>query len=103
MGHQASLLTWLCQLHGDQQMCCPALARSGDLLYFRHLPKCFDNVHNLEFKKDDKGDPTKTAVGMYSGEHSLEPASAIHTAANMHRYPGSTALTSAALWMSFWH
>ena len=34
----------------------------------RHLPKCFDNVHNLEFKKDEAGDPTKTAIGMYSGE-----------------------------------
>ena len=33
----------------------------------RHLPKCFDNVHNLEFKKDEAGDPTKTAIGMYSG------------------------------------
>ena len=34
----------------------------------RHLPKCFDNVHNLEFEKDEAGNPTKTAVGMYSGE-----------------------------------
>ena len=33
----------------------------------RHLPKCFDNVHNLEFKKDEAGDPTKIAIGMYSG------------------------------------
>eukprot|EP00891_Asterochloris_glomerata_P002883 jgi/Astpho2/2883/Aster-01037 len=41
---------------------------SNPQLILRHLPKCFDNVHNLEFKKDDKGDPTKTAVGMYSGE-----------------------------------
>ena len=34
----------------------------------RHLPKCFDNIHNLEFAKDAAGAPTKTAVGMYSGE-----------------------------------
>ncbi|KAL4450636.1 hypothetical protein ABPG77_000992 [Micractinium sp. CCAP 211/92] len=34
----------------------------------RHLPKCFDNVHNLEFTKDAQGQPTKVAVGMYSGE-----------------------------------
>lgn len=34
----------------------------------RHLPKNFDNIHNLEFKKDAQGNPTKVAVGMYSGE-----------------------------------
>ena len=38
----------------------------------RHLPKCFDNVHNLEFKKDEAGDPTKTAIGMYSGKQRKE-------------------------------
>ena len=60
------------QQHDNQQVCCSALARLWDMSCFRHLPKCFDNVHNLEFKKDDKGDPTKTAVGMYSGEYSIE-------------------------------
>lgn len=25
----------------------------------RHLSKCFDNVHNLSFRKDDRGEPTK--------------------------------------------
>ena len=39
----------------------------------RHLPKCFDNVHNLEFRKDDAGEPTKMAVGMYSGEGEYVP------------------------------
>lgn len=34
---------------------------------YRHLPKNFDNIHNLEFKKDAAGNPTKVAVGMYSG------------------------------------
>lgn len=34
----------------------------------RHLPKNFDNVHNLEFRKDEYGNPTKIAIGMYSGE-----------------------------------
>ena len=34
----------------------------------RHLPKNFDNVHNLEFRKDEAGNPTKAAIGMYSGE-----------------------------------
>lgn len=34
----------------------------------RHLPKCFDNLHNLEFRKDAAGEPTKAAIGMYSGE-----------------------------------
>ena len=41
---------------------------SDPQLILRHLPKCFDNTHNLEFKKNDKGSPTKMAVGMYSGE-----------------------------------
>ncbi|KAK9808985.1 hypothetical protein WJX72_007373 [[Myrmecia] bisecta] len=41
---------------------------SNPQLIIRHLPKCFDNVHNLEFRKDDKGEPTKAAIGMYSGE-----------------------------------
>ena len=41
--------------------CMPALA-------CRHLPKCFDNLHNLEFRKDAEGQPTKAAIGMYSGE-----------------------------------
>lgn len=34
----------------------------------RHLPKNFDNVHNLEFRKDAEGNPTKQAIGMYSGD-----------------------------------
>lgn len=25
----------------------------------RHLSKCFDNVHNLSFRKDERGEPTK--------------------------------------------
>ena len=33
----------------------------------RHLPKIFDNVHNLEYLKDGQGESTNTAVGMYSG------------------------------------
>ena len=33
----------------------------------RHLSKNFDNVHNLEFTKDESGKPTKNAIGMYSG------------------------------------
>eukprot|EP00951_Prasinocladus_malaysianus_P030101 scaffold281563_cov46-Prasinocladus_malaysianus.AAC.3 len=42
---------------------------SNPQLILRHLPKCFDNTHNLEFKKDGNGDPTKMAIGMYSGEN----------------------------------
>lgn len=38
-------------------------------LVCRHLPKCFDNVHHLEFRKDEAGDPTKGAIGMYSGKY----------------------------------
>jgi dynein heavy chain, axonemal len=41
---------------------------SNPQLILRHLPKCFDNVHNLKFKNDEKGDPTKVAIGMFSGE-----------------------------------
>ena len=41
---------------------------SNPQLILRHLPKCFDNVHNLKFKTDEKGDPTKVAIGMFSGE-----------------------------------
>lgn len=32
-------------------------------LILRHLPKCFDNVHNLAFNKDDRGEPTKVSMG----------------------------------------
>ncbi|KAK9843805.1 hypothetical protein WJX81_007069 [Elliptochloris bilobata] len=41
---------------------------SDPQLILRHLPKNFDNVHNLEFLKDGQGEPTSTAIGMYSGE-----------------------------------
>jgi dynein heavy chain len=34
----------------------------------RHLPKLFDNLHRLEWKKDEKGNKTNVAIGMYSGE-----------------------------------
>lgn len=41
---------------------------SNPQLILRHLPKCFDNVHNLTFRKDERGEPTKIALGMFSGE-----------------------------------
>ena len=41
---------------------------SNPQLILRHLPKCFDNVHNLTFRKNDAGEPTKIAIGMHSGE-----------------------------------
>ncbi|KAJ3096963.1 hypothetical protein HDU97_005410 [Phlyctochytrium planicorne] len=31
-----------------------------------HLPKLFDSIARLEFELDDKGEPTKTAIGMFS-------------------------------------
>lgn len=34
----------------------------------RHLPRNFDNIHNLEFKVNESGDVSKIAIGMYSGE-----------------------------------
>lgn len=42
----------------------------------RHLPKCFNNVHSLEFRQDEAGDPTKVAIGMYSGEGEYVPFAA---------------------------
>eukprot|EP00798_Chlamydomonas_sp_ICE-L_P004667 gene4667-14864_t len=41
---------------------------SNPQLILRHLPKNFDNVHNLTFKMDEMGQPTKAAIGMHSGE-----------------------------------
>ena len=46
---------------------------SNPQLILRHLPKCFDNVHNLEFRKDERGEPSKIALGMYSGEQAVLP------------------------------
>lgn len=37
---------------------------SNPQLILRHLPKNFDNVHNLEFKKDEAGDPTKVMFSL---------------------------------------
>nr|XP_018673081.1 dynein beta chain, ciliary [Ciona intestinalis] len=34
----------------------------------RHLRKLFDNINDLKFKLDEDGEPTKTALGMYSKE-----------------------------------
>uniref|UniRef100_H2YYC1 Uncharacterized protein n=1 Tax=Ciona savignyi TaxID=51511 RepID=H2YYC1_CIOSA len=34
----------------------------------RHLAKLFDNMAQLKFKPDDSGNPTKTALGMFSKE-----------------------------------
>ena len=39
----------------------------------KHLPKCFDNINTLEFNKDKDNVPTKTAIGMYSGEMEYVP------------------------------
>ena len=41
---------------------------SNPQLILKHLPKCFDNISTLEFKKDGDGHPTKDSIGMYSGE-----------------------------------
>jgi dynein heavy chain len=36
------------------------LSKGGNpQLILRHLPKNFDNVHNLAFHKDERGEPTK--------------------------------------------
>lgn len=54
----------------------PLRAAKGVPFRCRHLPKVFDNVHNLEFRKDAAGEPTKVAVGMYSGEGEYVPFAA---------------------------
>ena len=46
---------------------------SNPQLILKHMPKCFDNIKTLEFNKDDKGDPTKVAIGMYSEEMEYVP------------------------------
>ena len=46
-----------------------ALNSRSVMLSYRHLPKCFDNMHNLEFRKSETGENTKAAIGMYSGEN----------------------------------
>ncbi|PNW78281.1 hypothetical protein CHLRE_09g403800v5 [Chlamydomonas reinhardtii] len=41
---------------------------SNPQLILRHLQKCFDNIDNLSFRKDERGDPTKIATHMHSKE-----------------------------------
>ncbi|KAF5834390.1 hypothetical protein DUNSADRAFT_8976 [Dunaliella salina] len=41
---------------------------SNPQLIMRHLPKNFDSVHNLTFRLDENGEPTKVATHMHSGE-----------------------------------
>ena len=42
---------------------------SNPQLIIKHLQKFFDNIKTLEFNKDSNSVPTKTAIGMYSGEN----------------------------------
>lgn len=35
---------------------------SNPQLIIKHLPKVFDNIHNLEFKKNEFGEPTKVSI-----------------------------------------
>jgi dynein heavy chain, axonemal len=43
----------------------------------RHLPKIFDNMHRLEWKEKEEGQPgSNIAVGMYSGEGEYVPFAA---------------------------
>lgn len=57
-------------MHGSPACSGPVICLLKRLVC-RHLPKNFDNVHNLEFRKDAEGNPTKTAIGMYSGQAPL--------------------------------
>lgn len=38
---------------------------SNPQLILRHLSKCFDSVCNMEFRKNEKGEPTKAALAMF--------------------------------------
>lgn len=38
---------------------------SNPQLILRHLSKCFDSVCNMEFRLNEKGDPTKAALAMF--------------------------------------
>lgn len=40
---------------------------SNPQLILRHLPKNFDNVHNLSFRKDERGEPTKVGNSWSGG------------------------------------
>lgn len=63
------------------------------LIACRHLPKCFDNVHNLEFRKDEAGEPTKGAIGMYSGDNAvyMPQCMYLHSSTNLQCYQPSIA------------
>eukprot|EP00736_Rhodelphis_marinus_P010572 Rmarinus@m.9666 len=52
---------------------------SNPLLIQKHLSKCFDNIQALEFQKDEDGEPTNVAVGMYSKENEYAPYSELFT------------------------
>jgi dynein heavy chain, axonemal len=38
---------------------------SNPQLILRHLSKCFDSVCRMEFRLNDKGEPTKAALAMF--------------------------------------
>lgn len=46
---------------------------SNPQLILRHLSKCFDNVHNLSFRKDERGEPTKVGGGPHVSAPILRP------------------------------
>ena len=47
--------------------------RSFFLQVCKHLAKLFDNMSTLEFTKNEDGEATKRAVGMYSKENEYVP------------------------------
>ena len=55
-------------------MRCTKHRRVPGFVSSRHLPKLFDNLHRLEWKKDPAtGERTRVAMGMYSGEGEYVP------------------------------
>jgi len=57
-------------------------------------------VHNLEFRKDEAGDPTKGAIGMYSGTHSASLFATACTGMNklLHTAKQTPLATKRPLW-----
>ena len=52
---------------------------SNPQLIVKHLPKCFDNIQSLEFRKNEDGTPTKDAIAMFSSEGEKVPMHAPFT------------------------
>jgi dynein heavy chain, axonemal len=62
---------------------------SNPQLILRHLSKCFDSVCNMEFRRNDKGEPTKAALAMFDPKG--------EKVCSVHPHPCSTASLHASV------